>query len=261
MLSIFKRVKYNKYGWKPDIPDQRDFVFKTPRAFVALPPKIDLRSYCSPVENQSTLGSCTANAIAGALEYAQIKNGLSSYEEISRLFIYYNERMMEGTIQSDAGATLRSGIKSLVKYGACSESLWPYSISKFATKPNCCSYRDATNHKVLEYQRISSLEDMKFCLASDLPFVFGISIYVSFESVEVRQTGIVPMPGIQEKCLGGHAVCAVGYDDEKEWLIVRNSWGNQWGDKGYFYLPYEYAEKLGGDFWAIIKTTGYLSKN
>ena len=243
------------YGWKPDIGDQRDYQFKVLRRTVAaLPPKVDLRSKCSAVEDQGQLGSCTANALVGAVEFLYGKTK-GAFQDFSRLFVYYNERVIEGTVNSDSGAMIRDGIKTLAKQGVCLESTWAYDISRFRTKPPSQAFAEALNHQILTYARLATLNDMKTCLASGLPFTFGFTVYESFESDTVARTGIVPMPGKTERALGGHAVLAVGYDDSSQRFIVRNSWGTGWGQKGYFTMPYKYLSNsnLSDDFWAIQK--------
>src|SRR5438309_672334 len=143
------------YGWIPDLPDQRDRVYAAPLAEIGpLPPSVDLRSGCPPIYDQGLLGSCTANAIGGALEFDQIKQALSDVFVPSRLFIYYNERVIEGTVDQDAGAMIRDGMKSVAKQGAPHERLWPYVISKFRTKPSPASYKDAAKHPAVLYQRL-----------------------------------------------------------------------------------------------------------
>jgi C1A family cysteine protease len=243
------------YGWTPDLPDQRDRVYAAPqRVLGALPPNVDLRSACPPVVDQGELGSCTANAIAGALEFDQMKQEQDDVFAPSRLFIYYNERVIEHTVDEDAGAMIRDGIKSVSKDGAPHESLWPYVISKFKTKPSAAAYKDGKKHTAVLYQRLTqSLEQFKACLASGYPFVFGFSVYESFESDAVAKNGKVPLPKPKEKQLGGHAVLAVGYDDAQKRFIVRNSWGTGWGLKGYFTIPYDYLTNpdLADDFWTI----------
>lgn len=247
--------KIQRYGWIPDIPDHRDFLYSAPiEALRALPPKVDLETQCPDVYDQDQLGSCTANAIAGAIQFDQMKEGLKQVFTPSRLFIYYNERVMEGTVDSDSGAMIRDGIKSVSKQGACPESEWPYDIAKFKTKPTAKCYTDASKHQAVLYQRlVHNLNQMKGCLASGYPFVFGFSVYESFESQQVAQTGTVPMPAPGEQQLGGHAVLAVGYDDTQQRFIVRNSWGFGWGMKGYFTMPYSYLTEasLASDFWTI----------
>jgi C1A family cysteine protease len=240
------------YGWRADKPDQRDHLYAAPLAGVVLPAKVDLRSGCPPVYDQGQLGSCTANAIAGALEFDQIKQQLPEATP-SRLFIYYNERVMEHSVASDAGAEIRDGVKSVNKQGACSELLWSYDISRFAVRPTAQCYNAALQHRSASYQRVpQSLTQMKACLASGSPIIFGFTVYESFESDAVANTGIVPMPGLHESVLGGHAVLCVGYDDSTQRFIVRNSWG-AWGDGGYCYMPYAYllSRSLASDFWTI----------
>ncbi len=241
------------YGWLPDVPDHRDYLYRAiMRAPAILPKKVDLRRTCSPVEDQGSLGSCTAQALAGALEYLDKKDD-GGYIDQSRLFIYYNERVIEGRIREDSGAMLRDGIKSLVRWGSCPEKTWPYDIDKFSDTPPRSAYADAKTHTITSYHRILSLEEMRSCLAEGYPFVFGFSVYQSFESPSVARTGSVPMPGPRERLLGGHAVVAVGYDDTVQRFLVRNSWGPRWGMKGYCTMPYRYLSSpmLADDFWTI----------
>jgi len=241
------------FGWIPDRPDFRDKLYAAIAAPPkALPKKVDLRDGCSKVENQGQLGSCTAQALVGNLEFLQKKSG-HAVRNLSRLFIYYNEREMEGTVNEDAGATIRDGVKSLVKLGVCSEPRWPYKIAKFAQKPNPSCYADAADHQATSYHRVIGLQQMRRCLAEGYPFVFGFSVYESFDAGSVAKTGRVEMPALTEKNLGGHAVCAVGYDDATKRVLVRNSWGTDWGLKGYFTMPYDYIdnENLAADFWTL----------
>jgi len=241
------------YGWVPDRPDHRDKLYAAiPAPPKKLPPKVDLSPGCPPVEDQGQLGSCTANSLVGNLEFLYLKAG-QPVTDLSRLFIYYNERAMEGTVNEDAGAAIRDGVKSLVNLGVCSEKIWPYVISKFKVKPSAPCYKDAANHQVTSYHRILSLTQMRQCLAEGYPFVFGFTVYESFESAAVAKTGKLNLPKPTEKSLGGHAVCAVGYDDSAKRILVRNSWGPGWGLKGYFTMPYDYISNnnLADDFWTI----------
>ena len=243
------------YGWMPDLPDHRDQLYAAPAPMRGvLPTKVDLRSKCPPVYDQGQLGSCTGNGIAGAHQFDQMKQGGPKPFAPSRLFIYYNERVMEGTVQSDAGAQIRDGIKSVAKQGVCPETEWPYNVGQFATKPSAQAFTDAAKYKAVQYQRVPRiLSQMKGCLASGFPWVLGFTVYDSFESQQVAQSGVVPMPGPTEKVLGGHCVVAVGYDDSKQAFIMRNSWGTGWGMNGYFTMPYAYLldVNLSDDFWTI----------
>jgi C1A family cysteine protease len=247
--------RIQRYGWIPDLPDQRDHLYAAPvEALAALPPSVDLRPACPSVYDQGQLGSCTANAVAAAIQFDQMKQKLTTIFAPSRLFIYYSERVMEGTVNSDSGAMIRDGVKSVAKQGDCPEDKWPYDISKFQDKPTAQCYQVAAQHKAILYERlVQNLTPMKGCLASGFPFVFGFSVYESFESPDVAKTGHAPMPAPGEQQLGGHAVLAVGYEDSQQWFIVRNSWGTVWGMQGYFTLPYAYLiqSSLSNDFWTI----------
>ncbi|NOW95475.1 C1 family peptidase [Mucilaginibacter sp. SG564] len=246
-----------RYGWLPDLPDHRDFQYAVVRhAALAqpTPPLVDLRAQCPPVYDQGELGSCTANAIAAAFQFELIKQKLTVFSP-SRLFIYYNERVLEGHVKADSGAQLRDGVKSVATLGVCDESLWPYNVSKFATKPTKTLYTSALKNKALQYTRLNNaaINELKTCLAGGNPFVFGFTAYQSFEGDAVAKSGVLPMPSDTESVIGGHAVMAVGYDDQKSAFIVRNSWGDSWGLKGYFYMPYDYitSTNLADDFWII----------
>ena len=253
-MKTLKKSPINAwYGWVPDRPDQRDKLYAAIAAPPAtLPAKVDLRAGCAPVENQGQLGSCTANALVGNLEFLEKKAG-HPVTDLSRLFIYYNERASEGTINEDAGAAIRDGVKSLVKQGVCAESSWPYVIAKFTQKPPAACYKAASAHQATSYHRILGLGQMRQCLAEGFPFVFGFTVYTAFESPAVAKTGVLNLPKPAEKSLGGHAVCAVGYDDAAKRVLVRNSWGADWGQGGYFTMPYDYIanNNLADDFWTL----------
>jgi C1A family cysteine protease len=249
------RFKVSRYGWLPDLPDYRDQPYAAPVEMIgALPAKMDLRPQCPPVYNQGQLGSCTANAIAGAIQFDRLKQKLAPEFTPSRLFIYYNERVIEHSVASDSGAQIRDGIKSVARQGDCPETEWPYDIARFKTKPSATCYADARKYKVILYQRVTqTLSQLKGCLASGYPFIFGFTVYESFESASVAKTGHAPLPRSGDAVIGGHAVASVGYDDAKQWFIVRNSWGGGWGMKGYFTLPYAYVTdaSLASDFWTV----------
>jgi C1A family cysteine protease len=243
-----------RYGWVPDLPDARDFLFAaSPAVMTNLPTAVNLTSKMPAVYDQGQLGSCTANALGGAFEYDLKKQGLSDFMP-SRLFIYYNERVIENTTATDSGAQIRDGVKTLAKQGVCAETEWPYDITKFARKPAKACYTDAKKATVSSYQRITqNLTQLKGCLAEGYPVVIGFTVYESFESAPVASSGNVPMPAPGEKVLGGHAVDVVGYDDKTQRFRLRNSWGPSWGQKGYFTMPYAYLTDpgLSSDFWTL----------
>jgi C1A family cysteine protease len=277
-------VKSKALGWIPDVPDFRDNYFTLSPDLLdkrkALPPKVDLRDtgfFNFPLLDQGNLGSCTANAISAAVTFAMLKQGKTTAPQVnmgvkptnvqepgnigtgffspSRLFIYYNERVKINTVNSDSGAVIRDGIKSLNTEGAPKETTWPYDIPKFTQKPPQAAYDEAQNYQAVQYRRLlnTDIKQLKGCLVQGFPFVLGFAVYSSFMTSQVAQTGIMPMPQQSEKLMGGHAVLCVGYDDAKKVFIIRNSWGDQWGDKGYFYMPYSYATNtdLATDFWTI----------
>lgn len=253
IIGLFKKKK-RVYGWKRDKHDIRDFKY-TASVGVNLPSFVDLAGGCPAVYDQGDLGSCTANAIGAAIEYDQLKENKAWDFMPSRLFIYYNERAMEGTVHEDSGAAIRDGVKSVNTHGVCKEILCPYIPSKFTVKPSEQAYKEAIFHKTLQYAKLDNtkINDLKKCLSGGLPFVFGFTVYEYFESPEMAKTGILKMPGPKEQNLGGHAVMCVGYDDAKKAFMVRNSWGPNWGQKGYFWMPYEYMTSpvLASDFWVI----------
>ena len=243
------------YGWRKDSLDNRDRKYTVPAhvATLPLPVSIDLTPKCPPVVSQFELGSCTANAIGSAFQYAQRYQSVEEFQP-SRLFIYYNEREMEGTVDVDSGAEIRNGIKSVARQGVCPEPLWPYDISRFKIKPGADCYIDALNHQVLEYMRVDQqLAQLKGCLADGYPIVFGFLVYESFESSYTSATGRMKMPAPGENIVGGHAVMAVGYDDSMDAFLVRNSWGEDWGIAGNFWMPYAYMTdtSLTSDLWTI----------
>jgi len=247
--------KLVRYGWQPDLPDHRDLTYAAHRTVLKrLPLKVDLRKYCPPVYDQGQLGSCTSNAIGGAFEFELLKQDKTKDFIPSRLFIYYNERVIENSINIDSGAQIRDGIKTVNQQGVCPETMLPYDISKFTAKPSAACYTEALKHQVQKYQRVQrNIDQMKACLNEGYPFVFGFTVYSSFESSAVAKTGLVKMPKRNESVIGGHAVMAVGYDTKAARFIVRNSWGLDWGLKGYFTMPFQYLtdENLSDDFWTI----------
>lgn len=259
-----------RYGWVPDLPDHRDLVRETaPEDLSNLPAKVDLRDSPNmpPVYNQLQIGSCTANGIAAALEFALRSEKLTDFMP-SRLFIYYNERAMEGTVGSDSGAQIRDGVKSVATQGVCPEDEWPYdgdpansdgswpAGQRAGQKPISACYAAASGAEAVQYERVpQDVAHIKATLAAGVPVIFGFSVYDSFESHEVAETGQVPMPAPGEAQLGGHCVLAVGYDDATKRFKVRNSWGTGWGKAGYCTMPYAYLgdSRLASDMWTIKK--------
>ena len=248
------------FGWKPDVPDFRDFKFSIPDlALKPVPEFFDLSSDKNqpPIYNQFNLGSCTAQAIAAAFHFERLDATQSPDFIPSRLFIYYNERVLEGTVKYDAGAYLRDGLKTLSKQGVCPESVWTYDISKFAKKPTAKAYSQALKYNGIAYSRVGrNLNLFKRAIFERNLIVLGIAVYESFLTPEVASSGIVPIPLRSESLMGGHAICLVGYSDEKQSFIARNSWGTTWGKGGFFFLPYEFIENdnLSDDFWIITKS-------
>jgi C1A family cysteine protease len=250
----FKRI----YGWKKgctyDKTDKMVLEFTFGHSQIKL---LDFRQKCPPVYDQGKLGSCTANAIGFCYHFDELKQDEASPFQPSRLFIYYNERNMEGHVDTDSGAEIHDGIKTLKDIGVCSEDSWPYDITKFTEKPADTCFESAKEHRSIENAAIfHSIEQLKAALIAGFPVVFGFTVYESFESPAVATTGVMPMPQADEKILGGHAVALVGFDDSRSVFIVRNSWGDSWGDKGYFYMPYEFIKnpEYASDFWSVRKT-------
>jgi C1A family cysteine protease len=248
--------KIKGYGWRRDHLDSRDHTLTVAKP-VTLPASYDLRKsgLLPPVYDQGDLGSCTANATAAVVDFER-KKQTEQFMTPSRLFIYYNERVIESEVDQDAGAELRDGMKTVAAQGVCAESEWPYDVSQFAAKPPENCYIDALKFKALYYAHVPQTSYyVRHCLAIlGRPIAFGISAFDGLESDQAAHTGIVPMPGPDDAPIGGHAICLVGYDDSKQLFTFRNSWGAGWGDAGYGYLPYAYVldPNLASDFWVVL---------
>ena len=270
-------------GWLPDYPDFRDYtekhkeisgLFTTAKVLkkaARMPSSVDLRAWCSPVEDQGSLGSCTAHAGVGIVEYYE-KRAFGKYIDASRLFLYKVTRNLLH-LTGDAGAFLRSTMGSLVLFGVPPEEYWPYTISDFDKEPTAFCYAFAQNYQTIKYFRHDPpgvlkdilLERIKTYLSAGHPSMFGFTVYSSIG--QAGKTGKIPFPCKGEKILGGHAVAAVGYDDKMKItntgsckaettgaLLMRNSWGTGWGEGGYGWLPYKYVlTGLAEDFWSILK--------
>ena len=245
------------YNWRPQLPDIRDFPFLSGVAKEKLPASADLTALCPAVYDQLTLGDCVGNEVAFAIQFDEMKQRLSTGVEVpSRLFIYWNARNAEGTTSIDGGCYIRDAVKTVSKLGVCSEALWPYTIAKFATKPNAAAFKAALKETAVTYQAVAqTLDGIRGAVAAGFPVVLGITVYQSFESATADATGVIPMPTTVEKTLGGHCVSVVGFDDAKQVFKFRNSWNAGWGDHGYGYLPYAYLINAGlcSDLWVIQK--------
>lgn len=280
MSEITKKLAM---GWLPDYPDHRDYTLdhkkikpmaKTLRVTepvkVTIPGSYDLRSWFPPIENQSSLGSCTANAGVGLIEYYE-RRAFGKHIDASRLFLYKATRnLLHWT--GDTGAFLRTTMEAMVLFGAPPEEYWPYIIADFDKEPSAFCYAFGQNYQAIKYFRLDPpvtkkdvlLKRIKTLIAYGLPSMFGFTVFNSIG--QAGGSGQIPFPCQGENIAGGHAIVAVGYDDKmviknsicgkktKGALIIRNSWGTGWGDKGYGYLPYEYVLKgLATDWWSLIK--------
>lgn len=270
-------------GWLPDYPDFRDYTVDHPdiksmlhkaglksSGKVSLPSVVDLRPWCSPVENQGALGSCTANAGVGIVEYFE-RRAFGKHIDASRLFLYKTTRnMLHWT--GDTGAFLRSTMGALVLFGVPPEEYWQYVVADFDKEPPAFCYAFAQNYQALRYYRLDPpttpgdvvLARVKANLSAGLPSMFGFTVYNSY--TQANTTGKIPYPTAGERIVGGHAIVAVGYDDNMKIkntnagavettgaLLIRNSWGGGWGAAGYGWLPYEYVlKRLATDWWSLL---------
>lgn len=241
------------YGWRPDLPDKRDR-YHAPRFVGALPERVDLSPIMPPAWDQGSIGSCVAFAVAGAVVYELAREG----EELdpSFLALYYECRELDGTVDYDAGSYLRTGAKVAAQEGIARASLWPYVTHRYNDRPSKAARRAALDHRVSSYARVVRTRDaLRHTLAGGDTIVFGATLYESFERVD--STGIVQLPAASDALLGGHAMLIVGYDNADHRFKVRNSWGTQWGDEGYAYMPYDYIldPDLSDDFWTLKAVT------
>lgn len=229
-------------GCLPDTEDRRDIPMMQKMAKSQLPEFVNLENLCSPVRDQGDLGACTAFGCTSALE--RYKSDI-----FSPLWLYYFERVREGMVSIDSGAQIRDGLKTMRAMGCAFEKHWIYDPARFKIRPSCYSVREAKKNKILSYERVLDLDGLKEQLFTKTPVILGIYAYESFRNV--NKTGIVKMPGLEEKMIGGHCVLAVGYFDDTKTVLCKNSWGTSWGNKGYFTLPYDYFKSEVNDMWAL----------
>jgi C1A family cysteine protease len=237
------------FNIKPSLPDDRDYIYKSDSTEV-LRESVDLREWDTIVESQDSLGSCASNALTNAYEMTVIKKYPEHFKHLSRLFIYYNTRAEYGDIREDEGMFLRDGLKAIKKFGICTEELWPYNIDKFDVRPTEECYEDAKKRNLLTYQKLISIYYITQVLNHNKPVVFGMEIYESFMHLNDR-ISTVSFPGRKEKSLGGHAMCMVGYDLSKRLFLAKNSFGPDWGSKGYCWIPFDYIRQEGYDVWTF----------
>jgi len=276
-------MKRRGMGWIPDYPDFRDYTEETEEVrsvlgtakaskTKSLPSSIDLREWCSGVEDQGNLGSCTAHAGVGVIEYYERK-AFGRHIDASRLFLYKVTRNLM-KMKGDTGAYLRTTMGAMVLFGVPPEGYWPYTDGEksFDKEPSAFCYAFAQNYQTIKYFRHDPpgtkteevLQRVKSYLSKGHPSMFGFTVYNSIEQAE--ETGRIPFPSSKERIEGGHAIVAVGYDDKMKIrnahskvettgaLLIRNSWGKGWGENGYGWLPYEYVLRgLAEDFWSILK--------
>lgn len=253
-MSKVKRI----YGWNPDLPDHRDHLFLAHPGVAIQTVQLSDKYKLPPIVDQGQVGSCTGNSSSSHIGFNLLNNqdtNKTAWFQPSRLMAYYDGRIPEKSTKQDAGAEIRDVIKGLATYGIAHETIWPYNTKKVTRKPSAAAYADGLKFKAVKYQRLNNANKAALigCLLSGSPFVFGFTVYDSFESNEVAKSGIVPMPGDRESVLGGHATFGVGYDEPSDRFYGLNSWGTGWGQKGLFTIPGAYLTNtnLADDFWTI----------
>jgi C1A family cysteine protease len=242
-------------GWKQDKAGVRDASFAATRVYraTAIKSKTDLSPKMPPIYDQGMIGSCTGNGLAAILDFARGKQGMA-FIGPSRLFIYFAEREIEGTINEDAGAQIRTGIDVLADLGSCKEKTWPYRESQWRTKPGAKCYTEALSFQALHGYKVQNTDgrSIRIALSAGYPVVFGSLLYSQIDLVDYQHP-ILQMPRKGERTIGGHCMVIVGHDDSRKLYKVRNSWGKAWADSGYFFIPYDYVHsaKITGDCWVI----------
>lgn len=237
-----------KYKLAVDHIDWRDRYYNF--AKTALRESVDLRPMATDIEQQSKLGSCTSQAIVGAYELMLKRDYPDLFAELSALFLYYNARKHDGTINEDIGAYPRDAIKAAKLYGICTEKLWPYDISNFNVQPTAECYKDGLSRTISKYYRLSNINDITDALNADCPVVAGITVFDAFDDITSTDP-VLRLPRNGEQSIGAHAILFVGYDLNKKLILARNSFGKSWGDQGHFWIPFEYCTKHLTDAWVF----------
>lgn len=243
-MSILAR--HSNYRVRADRADWRDLAYRPVRN--PLREQVDMRNWASTIEEQGHLGSCTGNAVVGAYELLLNRDKPEKYLDLSRLYVYYNARLIEDAVDEDVGAYIRDGVKAVNKYGVCSEKIWPYDIERFAMTPTVTSYEDAKTRNIKEYYRLTGINDILDALNNNYPVVFSMEVYDNFDYLD-KNDDVIKMPNLNESPIGGHAMCFVGYDLPKKLLLARNSFGLDWGMNGYCWMPFDYVTKDVMDSW------------
>lgn len=232
-----------KFAVRPSKFDNRDFLYTEQKRS-----KVDLREWASPVESQNDLGSCVGNAIANAYELLLNRLYPEKFTDLSRLFIYYNARYLEGTTEQDVGTYIRSGLKGVKTYGVCSEEIWKYDIKKFNVAPSNEAYLDAGNRKISTYTRLLTCDDAVESINNNVPVVIGLDVYDNFLEIS-KADPVVKMPTMNNMLLGGHAMSLEGYDLDTKMFLAKNSFGVDWGLDGYCWIPFDYISYYIWDMW------------
>lgn len=235
-----------KYRLVADQIDWRDQYYNYAKC--SLQESVDMRSMASGIQSQRELGSCTAQAIVSAYEILLKNEHPDKFVDLSPLFVYYNSRYVEGTINEDAGAYLRDALKAVDHYGICEESAWPYDINKFTFRPPPEAYQNAKKYRIKRYKRLTNLDNILDSLSSRHPVVTGIMVYSGFERI-TGENPVLPMPSDTDTELGAHAILLVGYDLSKQQVLAQNSFGSTWGQNGYFWIPFDYINQELTDAW------------
>jgi C1A family cysteine protease len=239
---------YAVLNLRPSPVDHRDRVYQQTKATVR--PLVDLTEWDSAVDSQGSLGSCTAHAVTNAFELLLKKLYAEQYHDLSTLFVYYHARLFENRLSTDSGAYIRDGLKAAKRYGVCKNSLWPYVESKFDVQPHPDCYVDASGRVVSSYEKLYTLTDLLEVLNANRPVVTGMRIYSGFYQVDQNHS-VVPLPAAAEASIGAHAVTLVGYDVAQTQFLAKNSFGTDWGNGGYCWIPFDYMRMHAFENWCF----------